>query len=203
MQKAAILRFLLVYLFIGLLGMGLLVLSAVGTVQAVDSSSINPPQPPLTKGGSSSRVMVKWRGWTPEWMKEMVLRKQEILNKHLTALEDTDIGQVKAERLGMIVEQLNKSLWVEYAEPDYEVELLEVPNDPLVEEQWGLEKVRAFEAWGTTRGSSQVDIAIVDSGIDDSHEDLEGKVVKRVNFTWASDVDRDGHGTHVAGIVGA
>jgi len=47
-----------------------------------------------------------------------------------------------------------------------------------------------------------VTIAVIDSGIDDSHPDLVGKVISRRDFTPEDDgLDRCGHGTHCAGII--
>ena len=64
--------------------------------------------------------------------------------------------------------------------------------------------VDAFEAWNTTVGSRSTGIAVLDSGIDVSHPDLNGNVVGSVNFTTSKTVDdRLGHGTHVAGSAGA
>lgn len=61
---------------------------------------------------------------------------------------------------------------------------------------------RAFlDAFGL--GGDGVRIAIADSGIDDTHPDLAGRVAARVDFTPLPDHrDSDGHGTHVAGIAG-
>ena len=52
--------------------------------------------------------------------------------------------------------------------------------------------------------SQDVLIAILDTGIDKTHIDLAGQVIASVNFTQSPTVDDiDGHGTHIAGIIGA
>jgi len=79
-----------------------------------------------------------------------------------------------------------------------------VPNDPAFSRQWGLLKIGAPKAWGVTTGSPAVIIAILDSGIDQDHEDLATKVVGNKNFSDSDTVDDIyGHGTHVAGIAAA
>ncbi len=79
-----------------------------------------------------------------------------------------------------------------------------VPNDPYVEKQWALTHIQIGELWQTTTSGSEILVAILDTGIDKSHEDLNGKVVAEVNLT-SSPVADDvyGHGTHVAGIIAA
>jgi len=79
-----------------------------------------------------------------------------------------------------------------------------VPNDSYFDKQWALGKIQALEAWQVTSGSQDVLIAILDTGIDPNHEDLEGKVVAEVNFTDSPTTDDiHGHGTHIAGIIAA
>ena len=85
-------------------------------------------------------------------------------------------------------------------------------NDPLYPRQWGLEQIRAPEAWKrgfTGRGAM---IAIIDSGIDQTHPDLLPGMLPGVDLAAQASGKPDcppgpedelGHGTHVAGIAGA
>ena len=51
-----------------------------------------------------------------------------------------------------------------------------VPNDPLFPQQWGLSNVCAPFAWSSTNGSTNVVVAVIDSGINHSHEDLAANI---------------------------
>lgn len=89
------------------------------------------------------------------------------------------------------------------------------PNDPQVDQQWQYNNtgqtggtnnadVYAFGAWHTTSGSGTVPVAVLDSGIKQSHADLQGKIAQNVNFSTSTTVDDVyGHGTHVAGSAAA
>lgn len=84
-------------------------------------------------------------------------------------------------------------------------------NDPLALYQWPLQKIHIEEAWGKiTERDSKVTVAVVDSGIDYNHEDFNTDVIKKGgNFTPGGGdkngdpMDTNGHGTIVAGIIGA
>ena len=65
---------------------------------------------------------------------------------------------------------------VEYAQQNRVFKLDFVPNDPLQNQQWALEKINAFDAWDIERGSSYVLIAIIDTGIDYEHADVRQNI---------------------------
>jgi subtilisin family serine protease len=126
------------------------------------------------------------------------------------------------------VKALSADPAIAWAEPDYlAYPAATTTDDPFFPDQWGLDQIDAPEAWDTTTGSGTVSIAIIDSGIDTTHPDLSGRLwvnpgeiagnsldddnngqVDDVNGWDFANSDNDpsddnGHGTQVAGIVGA
>ncbi|MBI6546169.1 MAG: peptidase S8, partial [Cyanobacteria bacterium NC_groundwater_1444_Ag_S-0.65um_54_12] len=99
---------------------------------------------------------------------------------------------------------------VTYAEPNYlyrafAMRTSYVPNDPLLANLWGIYKIQAPLAWNITAASS-IKIAVVDTGIDYTHEDFdETHIIRGPNLAnrTADPMDDMGHGTHVAGTIAA
>jgi thermitase len=157
----------------------------------------------------------------------------------LTSIDDLDNADANA-----IVAEYSSLPEVEYAEPNFDIELEEIdgplvpilPRDPQFNDQWALANsgqrggkqgadISATLAWATTTGSENVVVAVLDSGVDYTHEDLRGNMwvrpagmdpyhdnelgsVDDVNGYNAIDgpsdpMDENGHGTHCAGIIGA
>ena len=118
---------------------------------------------------------------------------------------------------------------IEYAEPDYRASRAIIPSDPRWDNQWAPAKIGAPAAWEITTGSTEVIIAVLDTGIDLDHPDLAAKIWTHPGEVPANGVDDDqngkvddvhgwhfylpfedndpqddnGHGTHVAGIAAA
>ena len=94
---------------------------------------------------------------------------------------------------------------VAYAEPNYLYHADAAPNDPRYGQLWGLAKIKAPAAWTLGTGSSAVKVGVVDSGIATDHLDLSANVVAGHDFVDGDNDPRDfnGHGTHVAGTIGA
>lgn len=137
------------------------------------------------------------------------------------------------------LEQLRKLPQVEIAEPNYIYEIVRTPNDPALGELWGLINdgklngrtgldVGAERAWDITTGSDQIVVAVIDTGIDYTHPDLQGNIwVNERELNGLPGVDDDGngyvddiygydfvnndgdpmddhgHGTHCSGTIGA
>ncbi|HEV7404424.1 MAG TPA: S8 family serine peptidase [Chthoniobacteraceae bacterium] len=120
-----------------------------------------------------------------------------------------------------------------YAEPDYLVFTSAVPNDPSFSQQWGLEDsssngdINAVAGWDLRTSAAGVLVAVIDTGVRYTHQDIRDNIwqnpgevagngldddhdgwvddVHGVNFygNTADPNDDEGHGTHVAGILGA
>ncbi len=65
---------------------------------------------------------------------------------------------------------------VKYAEPNYILSTSATPNDTTYSDQWHLPKIDAPAAWNITQGSTNVVIAVVDTGVDWDHPDLAGNI---------------------------
>ncbi len=131
-------------------------------------------------------------------------------------------------RLEEVLEAYRSNPDVEYAELNYIVSVNSTPNDPLFPFQWSANKMNAPGAWDIYTGSSQTIVAVVDTGVDYNHRDLQDNIwvnevelngtkgvdddengyvddIYGYNFIYNSSdpIDDNGHGTHCAGIIAA
>jgi serine protease len=92
-------------------------------------------------------------------------------------------------------------------EIDAKVVALDAPtgSDLYRSRQWDLTTMRAAEAWQKSTGAG-VTVAVIDTGVDATNVDLSGKVLAGYDATTdkvGGNIDPNGHGTHVAGTIGA
>jgi subtilisin family serine protease len=116
-----------------------------------------------------------------------------------------------------------KAITIFSARPDVQsvardsiVSVAQTPNDPQLGSQWNLSKIGAAQGWNATTGTGQTIVAVIDTGVDYTHPDLAANIwtntldpatggLHGYDFS-ANDtnpMDETGHGTHVAGIIGA
>jgi thermitase len=176
----------------------------------------SPPAPPPLASG---RILVKFEPGTSPAEKAAVHRLQGGKPVRVIPGIEVEVVRVPARAEEIKAAGYARSPHVAYAEPDYIAHAQKDPNDTSFAKQWGLDNDgQAYdlgsgtqdadidwpEAWGIAIGPAEVVIAILDSGIDQDHPDLSGKLVDNANFTDSSTVDDNyGHGTHVAGIAAA
>jgi len=95
---------------------------------------------------------------------------------------------------------------VAFAEKNGIYEVQFTPNDPSYGSQYNMPIIKADKAWDTSQGSSEVKVAILDTGINYNHPDLAANYLAGgfdwVNNDWDPNDDHS-HGTHCAGIVAA
>ncbi|MFC1600500.1 S8 family serine peptidase, partial [Patescibacteria group bacterium] len=143
------------------------------------------------------------------------INEQEFLKNDLSkyyVLKFTEDVPVKE-----IVGSLFNKEGIEYAEPNYiAYAQAYIPSDPLFSEQWALNNdtdtdIDAPEVWDVTKGSDEVIIAVIDTGVDYTHSELGGCIGEGCKVIGGHDfynndndpMDDNGHGTHVAGITAA
>ena len=81
-------------------------------------------------------------------------------------------------------------------------------NDEYADNQWAIAHIDLDKAWKINTGSNNIKVGVIDTGIDGDHEDLTDNVDSSLSHSFNSLhqsglVDISGHGTHVAGIIGA
>ncbi len=122
----------------------------------------------------------------------------------------------------------NRGDVLEFIEPVFVMEFFDnIPNDPSYPDMYGLERINAAAAWDDHVGVQEFTIAIIDSGSDTGHPDLQENIWVNVDEIAGNGIDDDGngeiddvngydyydddpnpadqngHGTHTAGTVGA
>ena len=198
-----------------------------------------------TRGFGRPEILVKFKsGVSQETIDELTARMNDRVEDRIEnapgweAIDDLDNDNAEA-----LIAKYKAIPQVEDAEENYEIAIDEtssllpvLPHDPQFGEQWALANsgqrggkkgadISAPLAWATTTGSEEVVVAVLDSGVDYTHEDLAPNMWTRPDSIGpyqdnelgtiddvtgfnaidnASDpMDENGHGTHCAGIIGA
>lgn len=138
--------------------------------------------------------------------------KIESILKSSGAFVEDEIQPIKVKKIKIplnaiekIKNALSKNPHFNFVENNFIASTAQVPNDYYYNFQWHIPKISAPDGWNITTGSTDIPIAIIDSGVDPTHPDLSGKLLQGYNFLNESFDTHDvlGHGTAVSGAAGA
>ncbi|MCC5887194.1 MAG: S8 family serine peptidase [Gammaproteobacteria bacterium] len=168
-------------------------------------------QAPDARGGDRAerwvpgQVLVKPKPGLSDERLERILARHDGRTVGRIPQIDVRIIQVPEHAVERVAAALARNPNIKFAEPDYLREPAYVePNDPRFGNAWHLGRIRSPEAWSVSQGDGVI-VAILDTGIHASHPDFQNKLVKGWNSASQNDdiTDVHGHGTQVAGTVGA
>lgn len=176
-------------------------------------------------------------------VKETILSSNQKLKIRMDSIKRQGLDRIYLVSVPKLLDEqkflreLKSDPSVEYAELNYIVSIDAIPNDPSFSNLYGLHNtgqnigtpdadIDAPEAWDTNTGNSNVIVAVIDTGVDYTHEDLAANMWTNPNEVvngidddengFVDDVkgwdfinhdnnpmDDNGHGTHVSGTIGA
>lgn len=133
---------------------------------------------------------------------------QDEMNENFRRIYKMTLNYSSKAKVLETIKELEKIDYIYSVEPNYLEQASATPNDYSPANQYGVAMMNLDEAWDLTTGSRTVTVGIIDSGIDGDHPDLQENINTDLSrnfspyFTDPLD-DISGHGTFVAGIIGA
>ncbi len=145
---------------------------------------------------------------TEKIRQKVTARAEKRASNELRRINAT-VMKVPTDKLISTMALLKNDAAIAFVEPNFKAHSFVETNDPSLSNQWGMYKIEAAKAGGTsawdmTHSSNAIKVAVLDTGIESTHPDLQGKIVLEKNFTTSNTLtDVYGHGTHVAGSIAA
>jgi len=133
---------------------------------------------------------------------DAVARRVEAVSGHPVTRIGSFALSVRARHPGALG-SVNGVSWIERSRPSRQLAF--TPNDPLASRQWYLNRIHAFDSWPQFPALEPVRVAVLDSGVDFTHPELEDQIADGHSFVASSswESDTNGHGTFVAGEIAA
>jgi subtilisin family serine protease len=176
-------------------------LAVIAFRPASDEPPVPQPGEPAAADHEPGEVVVRWTAEArDEALAELDLEVKEELAELGATLLAVPIGS-EVE----VAQALTAREGVAWAQPNFIRRISMIPNDPLFDRQWSLRKIDAPAAWEMTLGSPTIVVAVIDTGVDLAHPDLQARLVPGRNLLDSELPPQDdgGHGTHVAGTIAA
>jgi subtilisin family serine protease len=130
-----------------------------------------------------------------------------ILNDDFEQILELKLREKNRKSVLEAIDVLENIQGIKYVGPNKIYSFNQSSNDTyyVSNDLWGIDEMHVPEAWDYSTGSSEIRIGVIDSGIA-SHPDLNANVITGFDFASDNTITNDdivGHGTHVAGIIGA
>jgi subtilisin family serine protease len=187
---------------------------AAGLVQS--SVAVGPPDP--GPGYVEDRILVQPKpGTTREALAHFHSARHARVLRTFDSIARLQVLALPAgETVPGFLTKYQESGLVEFAEPDYIGHVAVIPNDRYYTNGtlWGLNKIEAPQGWDVLTSASNIVVAVLDTGVRYTHEDLKSNIWVNPNdgghgwnaLTGTNDPNDDsgnGHGTMVSGVLGA
>jgi hypothetical protein len=148
-----------------------------------------PASPSPGETQAPDQLLLRFRPGVSRQRADEILAQRGLSRLHRIEALDVDVLRLPP---GLSVERAmaiyGRHPEVEFAEPNYVLQALEISD------QWGLEKVRAAEAWPLVTDPAPVLLATVDTGIDRNHTDLAGNIWTSPDESASNGIDDDDNG---------
>lgn len=158
-----------------------------------------------------SRLLVRYKSGVKTPARETMQKRAGVsrTKTSFTLVDNLHVIEVPAGTVPQILQKLLDEEDVLYAEPDYEVQFLAIPNDTRFADQWGLRNigqtvngdpgtsgadVRATAAWDTWTGDPNFVMASIDGGVELTHPDLAANIWFNPGEVPGNGVDDDANG---------
>jgi subtilisin family serine protease len=175
----------------------LLVVASLLPTKAFAQSEPVPPPP-------SSLIVKLVPGLTIDQQAAVIARNGGVETSSVPALR-LHVVEVGADQIDQALAKYQTDAQVARAEVNAVRQSNTLPSDPLYPQQWALPRIGWDSAFGNINPSSNVVVAVLDTGIEAAHPDLAANVIAGTSILDGSNglSDPSGHGTMVAGTVAA
>jgi subtilisin family serine protease len=180
----------------------------------------------------AGELIVRFKAGLGQAARRRILGRHDATRKRSLRARGLELVRLDEATLAEVAADLEREPDVLDAQANYVYRISATPNDPFFDELWGLDTgndadMDVLEAWGVTTGSASVTVAVIDTGVLYTHPDLTTNIWSNAGEIPGDGVDNDanghvddvrgwdfvendaapldphGHGTHVAGTVGA
>jgi len=159
----------------------------------------------ITQPHNAGELIIKFKPNAPQAQKDAILADLNALQlKHFKKIK-ADHKHIRGLTVGAAIGRYKNHPAIDFIEPNYILEAVEIPTDPRFAELWGMYNtgqtggtagadIDATIAWDVFTGSQSVVVGVIDTGVDYNHPDLAGNIWTNPGEIPDNGIDDDGNG---------